>query len=159
DLLIGHDFKHIPGPLGTARGVYGPMTSDAVRDFQRANGLSITGAVDAATLRAFVTTGWPRPLACCGYVSLVLDVAYSGFVRLVGLTSQFEGAGLFTAFNRNTDRAGLSYGLIQWAQKPRRLNELLGAFQSREPSLFVQVFGAGDAAVAQGLITHTAKPN
>jgi peptidoglycan hydrolase-like protein with peptidoglycan-binding domain len=157
DLLIGHECAGIPGPLGAARGRFGPRTTEGIREFQRKRDLPATGAVDLATLRAFVEPGWPRPLACCGYVALVMDVPFTGIVRLVSLTSQFEGAGRFAAINRNTDRAGLSFGLIQWAQKPGRLNELLRAFQSREQALFVQVLGGGDAAVAQGLIAHTAK--
>jgi peptidoglycan hydrolase-like protein with peptidoglycan-binding domain len=156
DLLIGHDFTRVPGPLGPARGTFGPRTTEAIGDFQRARNLPVTGAVDAATMRAFVEPGWPRPIACCGYVALVLDVAFGGMTRLVSITSQFEGAGLFAAMNRNTDRAGLSFGLIQWAQKPGRLNELLRAFQSREPAAFVRIFGGGDAALAQALVAHTA---
>src|SRR5262249_58776742 len=109
------------------------------------------------TLETLARTPWARPFACCGYLTLVLDLDFTGLARLVSLTSQFEGAGRFTALNRNTDRAGLSFGLIQWAQKPGRLNELLRAFQSRQPDLFVQVLAGGDANLAQGLIAHTAK--
>jgi hypothetical protein len=87
---------------------------------------------------------------------MVLDIAFTGMVRLVSLTSQFEGAGLFAAVNRNTDRAGLSFGLIQWAQKPGRLRELLQAFSDRERALYVQIFGGGDEVLAQSLLTHTA---
>jgi hypothetical protein len=157
DLLIGHAFPRIPGPLGAGRGRFGPRTTEAVREFQRTRGLPVTGTVDAATLRALVAPGWPRPIACCGYVSLVLDLTYAGMLRLVSITSQFEGAGMFAAMNRNTDRAGLSFGLIQWAQKPLRLNELLRAFHRLEPAEFVRIFGGGDAALAQALMTHTAK--
>lgn len=157
DLLIGHSFTRVPGPLGSARGTFGPRTSEAIGAFQRARNLPATGAVDAATLRAFVEPGWPRPMACCGYVASVLDIPFTGMIRLVSITSQFEGAGQFAAINRNTDRAGLSFGLIQWAQKPGRLNELLRAFQSYEPSLFLRMFGGGDAAAAAGLIAHTAR--
>jgi hypothetical protein len=156
DLLIGHNFD-LPGPLGVARGKFGPQTTKAVRDFQRSCALPETGAVDAATLRALVAPGWPKPHACCGYVAVIMDLAFEGMVRLVSLTSQFEGAGRFAAINRNTDKAGLSFGLIQWAQKPRRLNELLRAFQAREPALFVQVLGGGDPGVARDLVGHTAK--
>src|SRR5687767_15871744 len=113
DLLIGHGFSRIPGPLGTGRGRFGPRTTEAIREFQQARRLPVTGTVDAATLRALTAPGWPRPVACCGYVSLVLDLSFDGMVRLVSITSQFEGAGMFAAINRNTDRAGLSFGLIQ----------------------------------------------
>lgn len=94
-----------------------------------------------------------------GYLTLVLDFLFDGMTRVMSLTTQFEGGGRFGATNPNSDHAGLSFGLIQWAQKPRRLNELLRAFQAAQPQLFVQVFGSGDAGVAQGLLAHTAKPN
>jgi peptidoglycan hydrolase-like protein with peptidoglycan-binding domain len=157
DLLIGQGLRGIPGPLGAARGRFGPRTTEAIREFQQARGLPVTGTVDVQTLRALVGPDWPKPIACCGYVSLVLDQDFSGMKRLVSITSQFEGAGLFAAMNRNTDKAGLSFGLIQWAQKPLRLNELLRTFQSREPAEFVRIFGGGDAARAQALIAHTGK--
>jgi peptidoglycan hydrolase-like protein with peptidoglycan-binding domain len=138
--------------------MFGPNTTEALRAFQETQNLQVTGQLDASTLTQLVATPWRRPMACCGYLALVLDVAFIGMVRLVSVTSQFEGAGLFTALNRNTDKAGLSFGLIQWAQKPGRLNLLLRAFQSRQPSLFVAIFGAGDPVLAQALIAHTAKP-
>ncbi len=159
DCLIGHGYKGIPGILGTARGTFGPRTSASLSDFQRTHGLADSGSVDAATLRAFVQSDWVVPFACAAYVALVLDLDCGGVTRLVSLTSQFEGAGRFAAINRNTDHAGLSFGLIQWAQKPGRLHELLLAFRARQPALFVDVFGGGDRAVADGLIEHTAKPS
>jgi len=159
DFLIGHGFTNLPGLLGQARGRFGPLTTAAVRTVQTSNSLPATGAVDRSTLQTLVAVPATRPIASRGYLSLVLDFIFSGMTRVMGLTTQFEGGGLFTALNRNTDRAGLSFGLIQWAQKPGRLNELLRAFQSEQPQLFVQIFGGGDAALAQGLIDHTAKPN
>jgi hypothetical protein len=158
DFLIGHAFPGLPGVLSAGRGRFGPKTTEAVRTFQQSHGLPPTSAVDRSTLQAFVGTPAPRPLVARGYVTLVLDIAFAGIVRLMSLTAQFEGAGFFGAFNANTDKAGLSFGLIQWAQKPGRLRELLQAFQIAEPALFVQIFGGGDPAVAQGLIAHTAKP-
>lgn len=158
DLLIGHDCKGLPGILGKGRGLFGNNTAGAVREFQKAQKLPETGVVDGTTLRKMIDVPAVRPIACLGYLALSLDILFKGLIRVMSLTSQFEGAGLFTALNRNTDRAGLSFGLIQWAQKPLRLNELLRGFQGAEPALFVQIFGGGDPAVAQGLINHTAKP-
>jgi peptidoglycan hydrolase-like protein with peptidoglycan-binding domain len=158
DLLMGHDMKGLPGLLGKGRGLFGNNTAGAVREFQKAQKLPETGVVDSATLRKMVDVPSVKPIACLGYLALSLDILFKGMIRVMSLTSQFEGAGLFTAINRNTDRAGLSFGLIQWAQKPGRLNEILRAFQAAQPALFVQIFGGGDAALAQGLINHTAKP-
>lgn len=158
DVLLGHDFRSLPGVLGAGRGVFGPHTTDAVRAFQQQSSLNATGTVDGPTLQALVKTPWTRPFACCAYLTVVLDVAYTGMARLVSLTAQFEGMGRFTALNRNSDGAGLSFGLIQWAQKPGRLNELLRAFQAGEPARFVDVLGGGVEETAQLLIEHTAKP-
>jgi peptidoglycan hydrolase-like protein with peptidoglycan-binding domain len=156
DLLTGHGFTHLPGILGAAHGRFGPQTSDAAREFQGRHQLPQTGAIDLATLHALIDAQSPRPIACCGYLSLVLDIAFTGMVRVMSLTSQFEGAGLFTAVNANTDKAGLSFGLIQWAQKPGRLHELLVAFQAAQPGPFVQILCAGDPAAAGRLLAHTA---
>jgi hypothetical protein len=99
------------------------------------------------------------PIVSRPYTSLVLDVAYTGLLPLAAVTMQFEGGGRFAAANRNTDQAGLSFGLIQWAQKPGRLHELLQLFQRADAARFTAVFGAGDAAAGAGLLAHTAKPN
>jgi peptidoglycan hydrolase-like protein with peptidoglycan-binding domain len=158
DFLIGHGFRGLPGPLSTGRGAYGPKTTQCVREFQQDCGLPATGNVDQATLRAFIARPAETPVASQGYLSLVLGVQFSGMTRLTSITAQFEGAGRFGAINRNTDKAGLSYGLIQWAQKPLRLNELLRAFRDAEPQRFVQLLAGGDQRLAQRLIEHTAKP-
>jgi peptidoglycan hydrolase-like protein with peptidoglycan-binding domain len=158
DLLIGHGFRKLPGVRGPARGRFGPQTVAAVTAFRKANGLAQTGAVDPATLRKLIDLPAPEPVASRGYLALVLDFSWAGFVRLVSLTAQFEAAGCFTAMNRNTDRAGLSFGLIQWAQKPGRLAELARAFFAADAARFVQVFGAGDAALAKDLIAHLSRP-
>jgi peptidoglycan hydrolase-like protein with peptidoglycan-binding domain len=159
DFLIGHGFANLPGLLGPGRGLFGPLTTAVVRAFQQNNKLPITGAVDGATLQSLVTVPAAKPIASRGYLTLTLDFAFTGMTRLMSLTTQFEGGGRFGALNANTDGAGLSFGLIQWAQRPGRLDELLRAFQAEQPPLFVQLFGNGDAALAQGLINHTAQPN
>jgi len=156
DLLIGHTAR-LPGILGANRGVYGPQTQGAVSAFQGHHGQPPTGTVDHDTLHRMVEEIAPSPIAVLGYLALVLDQAWEGYARLVALTAQFEAAGKFAALNRNTDRAGLSFGIIQWAQKPGRLSGLLRAFELASPEQFVTVFGGGDAAVSAGLLAHTAK--
>jgi len=158
DFLSCHGYHGLPGPLSTGRGLYGPKTTQCVREFQQRCGLAATGSVDQATLRALITRPADTPVASQGYLSLVLGVNFAGMTRLTSITAQFEGAGRFGAINCNTDKAGLSYGLIQWAQKPLRLNELLRAFRDTEPQRFVQLLADGDAVLALRLVEHTAKP-
>jgi peptidoglycan hydrolase-like protein with peptidoglycan-binding domain len=165
ELLAGHGFPGMPELSHASRGVFGPATTRAVRGFQQRAGLPLvppddvaTGTVDGATLRALVDTPAESPTACRGYLTLALDFPFTGMLRVMSLTTQFEGSGKFTAQNRNTDGAGLSFGLIQWAQKPQRLNELLRAFRSAQPALFVGIFGDGSADRADRLVAHTARP-
>lgn len=158
DFLACQGYRGMPGPLSSAWGRYGPQTTQAVREFQRDCGLPVSGQVDQSTLRALVERPAPAAMATRGYLALVLDIEYQGITRLMSLTSQFEGAGRFGAVNLNSDRAGLSFGLIQWAQKPGRLNELLRAFSGFAPHEFVRILGGGDADLALRLIQHTAKP-
>ena len=153
-LLIGQGAR-----IGTPDGVFGPGTAGAVSAFQGHFGHDPTGLVDHDTIHLLAEKDAVSPVISRAYLALVLDCDWSGFNRLVALTASCEGAGKFAAINRNTDRAGLSFGLIQWAQKPGRLHELLKAFNLAQPDRFVQVFGAGDAGIASGLLAHTAKTN
>lgn len=164
DLLSCQGVAGMPGLTSPNRGSFGPVTTKAIRKFQKDQGLPALPAgdetvatVDADTLGALVGRPAANPLACGGYLSLVLDFPLTGMLRVLSFTTIFEGAGKFSAQNRNTDGAGLSYGLIQWAQKPKRLNELLRAFQAQQPGRFVQILGGGSASVAQGLVNHTAR--
>lgn len=159
DLLIGHGARQVPGILGQGRGVFGPKTEAAVFAFQVERDTAPNGKVDKGTLRAIIDEPAEAPIAAQSYLTLVLDLPWSGFTRLVALTAQFEAAGKFTARNRNSDGAGLSFGIIQWAQKPGRLNGLLRSFELTQPDRFIQVFGGGSEVIARGLLTHTAKPN
>src|SRR5687768_10267421 len=140
DLLIGHGAR-LPGIVDRSRGVFGPQTEASLLAFQRDHDLAPTGTLDHRSLHVVAETPAASPVAARAYITLVLDMEWAGFVRLVALTAQFEAAGKFTARNRNTDRAGLSFGIIQWAQKPRRLNGLLQAFRTAQPARFTEVFG------------------
>jgi len=159
DLLRGHGVSNLPGLLGASRGRFGPRTAQAVRTFQRTSGLAETGAVDGPTLRALAQRPAREPRASRPYLALVLDVLFAGLPRLMSITSEFEGAGRFAAFNANSDRAGLSFGLIQWAQRPGRLHELLQAFAARRRDAFLRVLAGGDEALADALLRHTARPS
>jgi peptidoglycan hydrolase-like protein with peptidoglycan-binding domain len=158
DFLISHGFgSRLPDVRDRLHGLFGPRTQEAVRAFQQSAGSAVTGAVDSITLRTMIDVPAVTAIACRGYLTLVLDRAFTGMLKIMSLTTQFEGAGRFGAMNRNSDKAGLSFGLIQWAQKPLRLNELLRAFDAGDHKLFVKVFGGGNEAAASGLLEHTAR--
>jgi hypothetical protein len=69
-----------------------------------------------------------------------------------------EGLGKFAALNPNTDFAGLPFGLIQWAQPPGRLLDIVSAFREANTLEFERIFGDGEASVANGLLAHLKKP-
>lgn len=154
-LLIGHGFSGLPTVLSRDCGVYGPRTIGALQQFQSDQALAATGAVDRGTLQALVRVPAQSPVMSSAYAAFALEIPVTGLLRPATITMQLEGGGRFTAANWNTDRAGLSFGLIQWAQRPGRLHELLVAFQSADPARFVRIFGAGDDQIAQGLLAHT----
>lgn len=57
-----------------------------------------------------------------------------------------EGGGAgYSATNLNTDGAGLSYGILQWAQAPGALGVLVKKMQSYDPSYFRKLFGPASA--------------
>ena len=156
-LLIGHGHQKLPTVLAASYGLFGPQTTAALRDFQGANSLPASAVIDAQTLQALISVAAVTPLVSRAYATLVLDVAYTGLLPVATVTMQFEGGGFFGAANLNTDKAGLSFGLIQWAQKPRRLHELLQAFQQADSNRFTTVFGDGDASLTADLLAHTAR--
>src|SRR5262245_33088728 len=158
-LLIGHGYRRLPTLLSASCGLFGPQTAAAVQKFQSTHALPATNAIDRATLRALVTIPATSPIISRLYAAFVLDISFTGLLRSAAVTMQLEGGGYFGAANRNTDRCGLSFGLIQWAQRPGRLHELLAAFEQADPNRFVAVFGGGDRLVARGLLAHTARPN
>lgn len=159
DLLSGHGHKGLPSILASIYGHYGSKTAAAIKDFQGSHGLPANGEVDFATLHALVAETASSPRISQVYLARVLGVPYRGLEKILCITAQMEGVGKFGALNLNTDGAGLSYGIIQWAQKPGRLSELLRAFSLANRDLFVHVFGDGDAALADALLLHVGKPH
>lgn len=159
DLLVCQGVPGLPGLLSGQRGSFGEKTAQSVRNFQAKFGLPVTGAVDKATLEKLVAEQACDPRSSQAYLTLVLGEAFSGMTRVLSLTAQMEGVGKFGALNLNTDKAGLSYGLIQWAQRPGRLPEILKAFQAADSPRYVEVFGQGDAGLSQDLIAHVSRVN
>jgi len=158
-LLIGHGFSRMPTFVSRDCGVYGPKTIAAIQEFQSDQNLAATGTIDRPTLLALAKVEAKSPVMSSAYAAFVLDISATGLLRPATITMQFEGGGRFAVANLNTDRAGLSFGLIQWAQRPGRLHELLVAFQQADAARFVRIFGAGDPALAQGLLAHTGSIN
>ena len=52
--------------------------------------------------------------------------------------------GRYDSVNANTDSAGLSFGIIQWAQAPGKLGDLLHAMYQADPEAFKYVFGTDE---------------
>jgi peptidoglycan hydrolase-like protein with peptidoglycan-binding domain len=157
DLVSGHGYSGLPTMLSTSYGVFGTKTTQAISAFQNTQSLPATGVVDSASLRKLVTVPAIDPHGCEVYLSLALGFQCSGMQRILCLVAQMEGLGKFAALNRNTDRAGLSFGLIQWAQRPGRLAEILLAMSQADRDQFVEIFGAGEASLADSLIAHSRK--
>lgn len=158
-LLIGHGFRRLPTMLDRSCGSYGPVTNAALGAFRSAHGLPSCDGIDGPTVRALVTTPAENPVLSRPYVALVLDLEFTGVLPMAAVTMQLEGGGAFAAANWNTDRCGLSFGLIQWAQRPGRLHEILTAMNGADADLFMRIFAGGDAVLAQGLLAHTGAPS
>jgi len=60
--------------------------------------------------------------------------------RVIARTSSHEGS--YASLNRNTDGAGLSFGILQWAQRPGSLGKLLAAMHQADPAAFARIFGS-----------------
>jgi hypothetical protein len=158
-MLAGQGQTGLPNLLSPDYGVFGPRTVAAVQNFRAQQGLPAGDRIDAQCLRTLVQAGAPAAVASRGYMTLVLDCSYTGLAKILSVVAQMEGAGKFGALNLNTDKAGLSFGLIQWAQKPGRLEEILQAFSATRAADFTNIFGGGDANLAAQLIAHTRLPN
>jgi peptidoglycan hydrolase-like protein with peptidoglycan-binding domain len=159
DLLRGQGQPSMPKPTASDYGTFGAKTKTAVNGFRSDNGLDASDLVDFDMMKALIQKPAKQPIASRCYVTMALDFDWTGLTKVVLLTSILEGGGSFGAMNLNTDKAGMSYGIIQWAQKPRRLHEILLSFQNADGDEFTTIFGAGDATVAGGLLAHTALTN
>ncbi|MBM3812911.1 MAG: peptidoglycan-binding protein [Acidimicrobiia bacterium] len=152
DLLRGHGFRAMPGAAHSSYGLFGPKTKEAVRGFREQQSLPAGELVDAEMLRKLIEVEAMEPIASRSYVTLGLDLNWSGMTKVLLLTSLLEGMGQFGALNKNTDKAGLSFGIIQWAQRPGRLSEVLEAFQADNPPEYTRIFG-------DGVLAHTKLAN
>jgi hypothetical protein len=157
DLLWGYGNKQLPDVRLPAHGNYGSMTAAAVQQFRANNGLPPSDQVDSGCLIALAIGKASAPMACSTYIALTLDLEVGPMTYLMTLTGLWEANAQFALLNRNTDKQGLSFGVIQWAQKPGRLSEVLCAFQAADAARFSNLFG-GDSTAA-GLLAHVAQTN
>jgi hypothetical protein len=158
DLLTGHGFG-LSSLLSPGYGLFNDATRKALCAFQDSCGLPADANLTSETMKRLVGVPAKDPRATQAHFSLVLGIPFSGVYRLLALTAQMEGVGKFAALNLNTDFAGLSFGLIQWAQRPGRLVEILAAFRDKNAQSFVQIFGEGSTSTSDGLIAHLKKPS
>jgi hypothetical protein len=115
-LAAGHD------PQGIDE-IYGGQTAAAVRSFQQANGLPVTGAIDDATWTALLN----RPIPGTD-------------LRSLQLTAAFEGHG-YTLAQGNFDGAWLTWGIIGFTMKFGGVQRIILEIQSRFPDLVQAAFG------------------
>ena len=160
ELLRGHGYK-TPGLRVPGYKKFGTRTKAAVKDFRLANGLPGGVEVDQATLRKLIDVPATNPIVSQPYLTLVLNFDYTGYAKLVSLVAIVEGAGKFAALCFNSDQAGLSVGIIQWAQKPRRLAELVekwNAIAAGKKALRPLLgFDVADDAGFNALVAHLKK--
>jgi hypothetical protein len=159
DFLAGQGHRGLPGILSPLYGTFGPLTKQAVLDFRSQQNLPLLDVVDTPALQRMVQAPAPNPQLSRGYLALVLDLSYDGMKKVLSVVAQMEGAGRFAAQNLNTDGAGLSFGLIQWAQRPGRLSDILIGYRDASASDFARIFGDGDSQLANALIAHTQEPS
>ena len=153
DLLRGHGYNLLPGPREPSYSIYGPATSRAVADYRRRNALAPGDSADSALLKDLVQRPAANAQLSPAYAPLVMNVLFTSITRFVWLTSLFETGGAFGSLNLNTDQCGVSFGILQWSQKPGQLHKLLLACNTEEPAEWSHIIGG------TAILDHTAKPN
>jgi hypothetical protein len=152
DLLTGLGVTSMPVITSSDYGQFGPRTEAAVTAFRQGAGLSGGTTVDENTLQKLIAAPPTAPHASQVYMTLLLGFPWNAYGRILRLVAMMESAGKFGALNLNTDRAGLSFGVLQWAQRPGGLAEILHAMQAADSQKFTSVFGAGDSTLVAGLM-------
>jgi hypothetical protein len=159
-LLRGHGYIRLPDQRDSSYGKYGPKTKEAILDFCLKNKVAVdttSPKINRTVLKALVETPMSSPVFGALFVSLKLGHSWDQWLKMIQLSTLFEGRGEFGKMNLGkNDKQGLSFGLLQWTQRSTRLNiEVLSAFNATNTKLFQSVFlGATKAA---GLLAHTKK--
>jgi hypothetical protein len=144
DLLRGHGYNALPDPRVSGYGSYGPITARAVADYCLRNKLDGGAGTDSAVLRDLTTRPAPEAVFSPAYLPLVLDIPFS---------SLFETRGAFHTLNLNTDRCGVSFGILQWSQRPGQLHSILEAGATESPASWQAIMGDS------GILDYTARPD
>lgn len=150
DLLIGAG-KGLENVESAGFGVFGKQTERALKDFRVRHKLQKPAdpvVADKTTLLKLIDESHADPRCSVAYVCLRLGIAYTGLLKAVTLVPVFESKAKFAEPNKNTDGAGLSYGILHWAQGRGRLAEIVQALRDGHPpevpeqkALFEQTFG------------------
>ena len=77
--------------------------------------------------------------------------------RVLNRVAKNEGRGGFNTQRLDNVGQGLSWAIIQWAQRPGSLHNLLTAMETRDPYAFLWIFGNGSEAQVDALLTGTTK--
>ncbi|PSL20623.1 peptidoglycan-binding protein [Shimia abyssi] len=131
------DVGHSPGLID---GDFGKGTETAVRSYQTAVNLPVTGAVDLSTWSRL--TGNPAPPTM--------------FERALAVTANFEGHG-YSLVAGNYDGALITWGIIGFTMGGGRLQTLLARIQQHDISAIDDAFGSLAPAFKDILTSSKAK--
>lgn len=109
--------------IGSADGVFGRLTENAVRAFQVAAHLPVTGEVSDLTWTTLTRSPVPKLQERC-----------------ISVTAVFEGHG-FTVVQGNFDGAGMTWGIIGFTLKHGALGRIILRVQQEQPELLAGIFG------------------
>ncbi len=159
-LLRGHGASDLPNQRQGTFGRYGPLTQRYIRKFCQSHKIKCdpkNPVVDRVVLKRLIEEPMPTPVFGRVYATLGLGRKWDAWHKILELVGLFECRGEFGFMNPNEDDQGLSYGLIHWAQRQERLQELLTVFADKQPVLFESVFRG--KTLATGMLAHTKKPD
>jgi hypothetical protein len=116
-------------PQGGADGQWGGHTAAALKAWQQAKGLAVTGVVDDATWAGLINNPVPT-------VSQ----------RALQLTGVWEGTG-YGGANGNFDGEGITWGVVGFTWKNGELQGILTEIRTQFPAIFSAAFGANEAEI------------
>ena len=109
---------------GPEDGEWGSHTLTALRNWQQANNLPVTGMIDDQTWTQLLSVPVPDLLE-----------------RALELTGDLEGTGS-GGTNDNFDRQGITWGVVGFTWRNGELQDILKEIQTQHPAIFSQAFGA-----------------